>query len=337
MDSKLISVIIPVYNSEVYLFESVNSIIKQTYTNIEIIIIYDESKDNTQRIILEFEKNDKRIKCFKNNSNAGLVNSLNLGLDLANGFYIARMDADDIAYSNRLEKQYEFMEAHQEVGLCGSWIKFFGDSNKIIRKYQIDEEIKSSLIFDSSIVHPTFFMRSSVISNNGIRYSSRCEDNWNYLDIFCEDYDFIVKLIDYTKFANIPEVLLNYRVHKNSISVKNNVELRTKGRIFVQKTVFEKFYFDKICDEELIIHHNFCYYKLDYTKKEFSKISDWLFKIINLKDKQGNQVKKSVVLNKLFSLIKHYLKRGHFVLFYKSVICYLKIYMKSRNPEKKSI
>ena len=136
----------PVYNAERHLSESIKSILNQSFSEFEFLIINDGSSDGSREIIKSF--NDSRIVLHDNNRNFGLTKSLNIGLNLAKGRYIARMDADDISYQNRLEKQYQFMENNPDIGFCGTWYKKIGDSSKILKTPINPEKIKMRSFID---------------------------------------------------------------------------------------------------------------------------------------------------------------------------------------------
>lgn len=148
--NELISVILPVYNGEKYLKEAIESILNQTYTNFEFIIIDDGSKDSSLEIIKEYEKEDERIVAVSR-ENKGLIATLNEGIEKAKGKYIARMDQDDISLPNRFEEQLKIMENDKEIVVCGSWINVFGENRKekISKYFQYDKEIKANLIMSS--------------------------------------------------------------------------------------------------------------------------------------------------------------------------------------------
>ena len=114
----LVSVIMPVYNGALYLREAIDSILSQTHTNLELIIINDGSNDNSEEIILSYE--DNRIRYIINEKNSGICVTLNKGLDIAKGKYIARMDCDDISCPERLQMQIEYMEQNPSIGVLGS-------------------------------------------------------------------------------------------------------------------------------------------------------------------------------------------------------------------------
>ena len=161
-----VSVIMPVYNVEKYLDQALQSIIKQTLSNIEIIIVEDCSNDNTCMIVEKYSRIDKRIVPIYNKKNEGLINSLNKAIHIAKGKYIARMDADDIANVDRLKKQYEFMEANKDIDLIGTSVDFIDENNCIIQKNTFvvknSDKIKDYLKYTNVVIHPTFFFRKSI-------------------------------------------------------------------------------------------------------------------------------------------------------------------------------
>jgi len=154
--------------------------------------------------------NDERIRYIKNDKNLKLIASLNKGLDLAKGEYIARMDADDISLPNRLKKQVDFLEGNQEIGVLGTWARTIGlENNYEVHFKQGHDHIRFELFFHNYLHHPTVMLRNNIIKKNKIYYE-------NYLH--AEDYAFWVKLTEFTKIEILPEVLLNYRIHESNIS-----------------------------------------------------------------------------------------------------------------------
>lgn len=207
-NTPLITVLMPTYNCEQYVCEAVESILNQTYTNFECIIIDDCSTDATVDIIKAF--NDARINLIIKPKNSGYTNSLNYGLTIAKGKYIARMDGDDISLPNRFEKQVAVLEHDKNIAVCGSVFKII-DSNTIISPPEIHEDIKTELLKDSCIGHPTAMIRKSILDNNSIKYNPNYEP--------AEDYDLWVRLSQLGKLYNIQEVLFLYRVHDNQVSI----------------------------------------------------------------------------------------------------------------------
>ena len=212
----LVSVLIPCYNCEEYVEEAVMSIVKQTYSNLEILVIDDGSTDNTGCILQELAKKDNRIKYIKNTTNLKLIKTLNKGLDLCKGKYIARMDADDISLPERIEKQVIFLEKHSEIGIVGTYIQIFGVRKGVWRMDTSDKYIRAHLFCNTSFAHPTVMIRTSVLRDNCLYYKTEYPH--------AEDYKLWCDMAQYTKLANIPEVLLYYRINQNQVSNKFSKE-----------------------------------------------------------------------------------------------------------------
>lgn len=220
MDNKsgfLISVVMSVYNSDKYLDEAIKSILSQTYTDFEFIIIDDGSTDNSCSIIEKYCLSDSRIVLIKQ-QNHGLIYSLNKGIKIASGEYIARMDADDISFVDRLETQIAFLNNNPEIGICGTGIELFGDSfNQDSFSPETHEQAIVKLLFRSPLSHPTVMFRRSIIEKHNLNYSA------DYMH--CEDYELWSRWADFSKIANISRVLLKYRIHNQQISVRKSEEM----------------------------------------------------------------------------------------------------------------
>ncbi len=205
-----ISVVMPAYNAEKYIGEAIDSILNQTFSDFEFIIINDGSTDRTKEIILEYD--DPRIVFLENEKNCGIVTTLNKGLDRARGEYIARMDADDISLPNRFEKQVQYMDKHREIGVLGSGIMKFGD--EIIDEKRVfsqkPNKLKAELLFTTCIAHPTVMMRKAILDEFQIRYEIG----------FAGAEDFLMwwRLAQKTNIASLSDILLNYRIHKSQVS-----------------------------------------------------------------------------------------------------------------------
>ncbi|AUR51584.1 glycosyltransferase family 2 protein [Aquella oligotrophica] len=218
MNSPLVSVVMPVYNAEKYVAEAVESILNQSYTNFEFIIIDDCSTDNSFEILKRYRNSDNRIKLFHNETNCKLPTTLNLAIDHAVGKYILRMDADDISLPDRLVKQVEFMEANPEIGVSGTWYNVFDDGmEKMLYHEQKPLEHDMILIYmnllDNPIGHPTVILRREILKNN--HYPEDMRNN-------AEDYSLWLTLSQKgIKFANLPEYTLSYRLSKSSLSQAN--------------------------------------------------------------------------------------------------------------------
>ena len=165
MASPLVSVIIPCYNAEKYVEEAIRSVMTQTYSNLEIIVTDDCSSDNTLMILETLAAEDSRIKVIKNEENLKIVKSLNNMIEVAQGKYIARMDADDISLPERIEKQVSFLESNPEYGLCGTNAWHIDENGKKIGKSYLPvthEENKFYLAYYSTFYHPTIMLRSCI-------------------------------------------------------------------------------------------------------------------------------------------------------------------------------
>lgn len=230
----LVSVILPAYNAESTILDAIDSILSQTYHNFELIVIDDGSTDSTKNTILGY--NDSRIRFYSNEVNIGLIATLNRGINLSKGKYIARMDADDISLPDRLSIQLEYMESHPEVIVCGTLIKLFGChrgrlSQIKFKKYSKD--IKDALIIQCGFAHPTVMMRRSILVQNNIKY------NPQYIN--SEDYKLWIDLSAYGEFHNIPVKLLKYRISKAQISSRGS-KLQKENSLKCQNEYFEKIF-----------------------------------------------------------------------------------------------
>jgi len=207
-----ISTVLPVYNGESYLREAVDSILGQTFTDFELIIINDGSTDGSGAILREFSSRDPRIVLIER-PNGGLVLALNEGIALARADLIARMDADDVAMPERFALQYARMSAAPQLGVLGSFIRLMDREGRIIRlaDYPVTEaETAQFLEQGSPVAHPAVVMRrSAVLAAGGYRRAFA----------HCEDYDLWLRISEKGYgIANLPEPLLNYRMHGANVS-----------------------------------------------------------------------------------------------------------------------
>jgi len=211
-----ISVILPVYNAGKFIEEAVNSILTQTFTDFELIIINDGSTDNSLTLLERLATKDQRI-VLVSRENKGLIATLNEAITLAKGDFIARMDADDIALPQRFEKQYMHLVQHSDVAVLGTGYRFMSESGVIGRKRRtlsVYEDIKASLFFGNPIAHPSVMINYHLLG-----------EQFFYLDEYktIEDFELWCRIAKQYKIENLKEVLLYYRVLPNSIS-GNNIE-----------------------------------------------------------------------------------------------------------------
>ncbi len=277
----LISVIIPNYNNENYIGEAIESILNQTHKNLELVVVDDCSSDNSINVIKGYK--DNRIIFLQNDSNSGSSFSRNRGIKTAKGKYIACMDSDDIALPKRLEKQIDFMEKNPDIGVCGTnfyKIKMDKLTKQIWTKCQKHNTIKSSLIFSCPMLHPSVVMKADILKGNKLFYNTDVKG--------AEDYELWAKLIQITKFHNIQEPLMQYRIHSNQVSVvikeKQKNELReTRNEIFKKIGIV-------LSEDELIFHNDLCLSWdenfIIHNSQTYKKINSWLA-YINSKNKES--------------------------------------------------
>lgn len=214
----LISVIMAVYNGDKYLSESIQSVLDQTYSNFEFIIINDGSFDKTGEILERFAKLDKRIRIIEQ-ENKGLAQSLNAGIQRAKGEFIARMDDDDICYPNRLEVQSRILLNNSNIGVCHSLFGLIDSEGKAIvfRKHTgfrfSSLQTQWTLLWRNCICHPSVMIRHDILKKHNFLYD---------VTVICQDYELWCRLIDVTDFFVIQEPLLLLRKHSDSVSSRYN-------------------------------------------------------------------------------------------------------------------
>jgi glycosyltransferase involved in cell wall biosynthesis len=199
----------PVYNAESFVEQSIRSILAQTFTDFELIVIDDGSDDKSLSILEKFKNTDSRVRLISR-KNLGIVDTRNEGVDLIRGEWMALMDADDISLPHRFEKQLEWAK-FKKADICGSWIKFFGELDSRVVQYPVsDSAIKMALFFGCPFANPSIMVKSELIKR--LRYFKESSE----VEGYAEDYDFYVRAVEAgCTMTNVPEVLLNYRQHKS--------------------------------------------------------------------------------------------------------------------------
>ena len=206
MSSPVVSVLMPVYKTSQYLREAMDSMLAQTFTDFELIVLNDCSPDNAESILDEYK--DPRIVRYLGEKNQGLANVLNIGMQMARGKYIARMDSDDISALNRLEVQINFMEQHPDIDLCSCGMILFGAmEDQWIRESDL-ETVRINALFFSPILHAASVWRRCAFEMHGLRFRQEM--------VPAEDYDLWCRaLSDGLRLVNIPDCLYQYRIHPN--------------------------------------------------------------------------------------------------------------------------
>jgi glycosyltransferase involved in cell wall biosynthesis len=208
-----ITVLMPVYNCELYVREAVESILNQTYTDFELLIIDDASTDTTASIVRTY--NDSRIQLIEKPVNTGYTNSLNQGLKIAKGKYIARMDGDDSCKPDRFSKQVAYLNAHPETVLCATAFKVIG-REIYFGSPQNHDAIKLALLDGNCICHSSVMMRKETLDIHSVIYDKTKEP--------AEDYAMWIRLLFLGKLHILPEILVEYRVYANQVSSKRAEE-----------------------------------------------------------------------------------------------------------------
>lgn len=273
LEKGLISVVMSNYNTPLnYLKESIDSVLNQTYSNFEFIIIDDGSTDDSLEFIKSYD--DPRIKLIINEENIGLTKSLNKGLDLARGEYIARMDADDICYPERFEKQIAYMDEHPDTIVCGTWAEIIDDKSNVrledwTRQSINDiDEYRIHLLFENKplLVHPSSFFNHRLLIDHNISYN----EDYRY----AQDYDMWANCSRYANLYIYPHILLKFRQHENNISLSKTAEQDECAIKIIQKQL--KSLNLSLTDDLKPLHFRFLYEQKPYS----SKIKNWLRIII---------------------------------------------------------
>ena len=242
----LVSVIMSTYNRESMLKESIDSVLTQTFEDIEFIIINDASTDSTQSIIENY--NDSRIRLYSNNQNCGCTFNYHNANNLAKGKYIAHIDDDDIFLPEKLQKQVDFLEQNPDIDMVGTYIETFGDGARPSWVfYSKPEEIDFLMNLYNPLCHSSVMYRKSFLDKHAINYdiSKKC----------AQDYDFYKQFVlKGAKISNLPDVLVRYRMHANRLTdVKETQEIQIKNAEIVKKELLSRFF----SDNELVELENF--------------------------------------------------------------------------------
>jgi glycosyltransferase involved in cell wall biosynthesis len=213
----LVSVIMPVHNSAAYLNKAINSVLNQTYKNLELIIIDDSSVDNSLKIINSFK--DSRISVYTLDENHGNYYCRNIGIDKSKGKYIANMDSDDISLPNRIEKQVNFFEKNPSIYILGTCIFTINEDGMLLQKLVSEtdsERIKIKSLFYMEFFNPTIMFRKELFCEHKYRYDGNRK--------FAQDYALLSELVMRFDSSNLPDFLLEYRINSNQISQKNKIQ-----------------------------------------------------------------------------------------------------------------
>lgn len=227
MNPPLVTVFIPVYNSEKYLQESLESILNQSYTNLDILIVDDGSTDRSIEIIKNYT--DRRIRLIQNLKNMGIPFTRNVGLKEAKGKYIAIMDSDDISEKNRIERQVDYLEKNANIDAVASFYTQFGGrfQKRVKARFVSPEAIKIMLLFYNPIANPSAMIRKQTLEEHQIRYKEQF--------FVAQDYQLWSQLTEIGSITIIPEFLLRYRFGHENITKTSNEQKKEKRDALIGK------------------------------------------------------------------------------------------------------
>jgi glycosyltransferase involved in cell wall biosynthesis len=274
----LVSVVMPAYNAERYISKAIESILNQTYSVLELIIVEDCSTDNTLREILKFS--DNRIRLLKNDVNRGIAYSTNRAIKESRGKYIALMDDDDVASIYRLSLTVDFLEKNRDISIVGGGGVRIDEFGNYINKFPIPRHnsmiVNSMLLFDNCMINGTVMYRKDDILKNNI---------W-YKDGYCglQDFQFYMEASKLLKLSNIPQCLIYYRLHHSNESIRQselNLELKIKCESQIQRDSIRLSGF-KLKEDELSIINKIitCYGVNKYSLEDINKLYEVFSKMI---------------------------------------------------------
>jgi len=266
ISNPIATVLMPVYNAQEYLKESIESILNQTFSDFIFLMIDDGSTDNSAGIIKSFD--DLRIKYVKLEKNGGIVQALNSGLELINTKYILRFDSDDLAPANRFEIQIDFMEKNPQIGVSSGHFELFGAETGFWKVPLSHDLIKASLLFQASMAHPAVIIRTGILKENNLKYEKVPH---------MEDYDLWYRMKNLTLFQNLDIPLVKYRRGEQNVTVKNNDTLIERKKNFYKRIL--KDLQIEATDEELLLHCGLSNITLVPTAENIKKYRNWLTKL----------------------------------------------------------
>lgn len=208
----MLSILMPVYNVAPFVKEAIESVLNQTFTDFELILLDDCSPDASADIIKTFD--DARIVYHRNKKNLGLADNLNVGLKMASGKYIARADSDDICLPDRFETQVNFLEAHPDIDLCSCGLEKFGKEQDVWVRENDFDQVKITMMFYSPVLHATSVWRRESFENHDLKYDQNAFP--------AEDYELWSRAVFCCRLVNIPQVLYRYRIHGNQVTKTDN-------------------------------------------------------------------------------------------------------------------
>jgi glycosyltransferase involved in cell wall biosynthesis len=317
----LVSVVMTAYNSGKHIRRAVQSILNQTYYNIEVLIVDDGSTDDTGRILDNLT--DLRVSVFKNGINKGILYSRNFLLSKVSGKYVAVMDSDDIAMPDRIERQVSFLESRPDFGMCGTYFKVIDDNDKVLYNTKFptaNDDIRTFLLIGNCFCHSTVMMRFDLIKEDG--YPN------NYP--LCEDFKLWKILSKKTKIANLPFYSTLYRIHAENVSNSRKADMFAHMKIINIENLNELGV--EFTERELDIHSHMVYFDSEFflDPDNFNALNSWITKLFSAI--VSNKIDRPFIISSFILrrwLIisyktKHYNNLINFKLFVKNKAFYLR-------------
>lgn len=205
-----VTVLMGVYNSELFLKEAMDSILNQSYKDFEFLIINDGSSDKSEEIILSY--NDNRIHYFKNHENIGIGRTVRKGMEMIHSKYVIRVDSDDISFPDRFQEQVDFMDSHPEIAIAGTLFDVMGDPIKGSDLYESSLKIRTRALFECPIIQPSIIINNEFIKRHQLNYDKRFE--------VAGDFALFLDTLKHGELAIIPKKLMSYRRHKGQVTSK---------------------------------------------------------------------------------------------------------------------
>ena len=301
MKKGFVSVVMAVHNEQPsYLQQSFASMFRQTYHEMELIVVDDASDDKCQEVIRDLCKNKDNIKVVRNETNQGLTKSLNRGIELAEGEFFARMDADDISMIDRIERQVAYLIEHPDIDIVGTGVVSFGTENIFMSPAFgfNNDDAQCNLFFSSTLCHPSVMMRISFLDRHNLRYDENIKKG--------QDYDLWERASVYGKIAVMRDVLLFYRTHASQITNTNRADQDSSADM-VRKRRLNRIGIE-VSDREYKCHKILA---SGVNKTiEVSEVETWIKKIID-HNIQGHFVNERSLINNLRERLTLYKLRNH--------------------------
>lgn len=333
-----VSVIMPAYNSEKYIGEAIESVFGQTFKDWELIVINDGSKDKTAEVVNKYS--DERIRFINNDINHGFLYGLNYGISIANGEYIARLDDDDVAYSDRFEKQVKYLDEHPDIVLVGGQHDTLTEETVIKEDWasiNSPEELKFTLLFQNPIGHSSFMSRKSIYDDFDIIY-----------DTFIQtpDYHLLLDISRIGKIALLNDVVYKYRIHATQ-----STSVRSKDMKMTEKDRCQCMYIDSLelsADDRYILKKSVCrdlqtyddYCRFNSAFINYARLCGIDTEEISLKNNKNIQnIRKGVFLsqkgsfNSFKGYIASYARESWFADIKWSILFIIRCIMKSKDDQ----